>query len=99
MPLQVVQAKATIPKPSASSSLNSPASSKYSWTALDPGASDVLTQDFLVRAHRVCLFGKQACRDHVPRVARIRAACNSRDDHGAVRHLSRLLLVLACNLG
>ena len=49
MPLQVVQAKATIPKPSASSSVNSPASSKYSWTALDPGASDVFTQGFLVR--------------------------------------------------
>ena len=44
MPLQVVQAKATMPKPSCSSSVSKPASSRYSCTALEPGASEVFTQ-------------------------------------------------------
>ena len=43
IPLHVVQAKPTMPKPNCSSSGNSSASSKYSFTALDPGANDVLT--------------------------------------------------------
>ncbi|MNE18537.1 hypothetical protein D3C80_1115790 [compost metagenome] len=44
MPLQVVQAKATMPKPSRSSSLSSPASFRYKATVLEPGARDDLTQ-------------------------------------------------------
>ncbi len=44
MPLQVVQAKPTIPKPSFSSSGSNFASSRYDCTAFEPGANDVLTQ-------------------------------------------------------
>src|ERR1700761_1522673 len=43
MPLHVVHAKATMPKPSFSSSGSSPASSRYSCTACEPGASEDLT--------------------------------------------------------
>ncbi|MNT03863.1 hypothetical protein D3C72_1384170 [compost metagenome] len=49
MPLQVVQAKATTPKPSASRSPSSPACSRYSGTVLEPGASDDLTQGLRAR--------------------------------------------------
>src|SRR5690554_7021591 len=44
MPLQVVQAKPTIPKPSFSISGNRPESCKYISATLEPGAKDVLTQ-------------------------------------------------------
>ena len=43
IPLQVVHAKATTPKPSCSNSDIKPASSKYKATALDPGASELFT--------------------------------------------------------
>ena len=49
MPLQVVQAKATMPKPSCSRSGSRPLSSRYSCTALEPGASELLTQGLRVR--------------------------------------------------
>ncbi|CSB44719.1 Uncharacterised protein [Vibrio cholerae] len=44
MPLQVVQAYATIPKPSCSSSESSPASCKYNLATFEPGAKEVFTQ-------------------------------------------------------
>src|SRR5471032_2572266 len=43
MPLQVVQANATTPKPNCSSSVVSPASSRYMATVFEPGARDDLT--------------------------------------------------------
>ena len=49
MPLQVVQAKATIPKPSCSSSLNTPASFRYNSAAFEPGANEDLTHGLRVR--------------------------------------------------
>src|SRR5258708_3813251 len=60
MPLQVVQAKATMPKPSCSSSVSSPASFRYSSTALEPGASEVLTQGLRVRPRRLALRASSA---------------------------------------
>src|SRR5690554_3197677 len=44
MPLQVVQAKPTIPKPSFSISGNRPESCKYISATLEPGANEVFTQ-------------------------------------------------------
>ena len=55
MPLQVVQANATTPKPSFSSSGSSPASSRYSFTVIEPGASEDLTQGLRVRPRRLAL--------------------------------------------
>ncbi len=55
MPLQVVQAKPTMPKPSCSSSDSSLASSRYSCTVLEPGASEVLTQGLRVRPRALAL--------------------------------------------
>src|SRR3546814_2725372 len=55
MPLQVVQAKPTIPKPSCSSSGSSCASSRYSCTALEPGANEDLTQGLRVRPRALAL--------------------------------------------
>ena len=49
MPLQVVQAKATTPKPSCSKSGSKPDSSRYIFTTLEPGASDDLTQGWRTR--------------------------------------------------
>src|SRR2546430_4414008 len=55
MPLQVVQAKATMPKPSCSSSSFRPDSSRYRATALEPGASELLTHGLRVRPRRFAL--------------------------------------------
>ncbi|MNC19397.1 hypothetical protein D3C75_673280 [compost metagenome] len=55
MPLQVVQAKATTPKPSCSSSSVKPASSRYSATVLEPGARDDLTHGLRVRPSLLAL--------------------------------------------
>ena len=55
MPLQVVQAKATMPKPSFSSSAVRPASSRYSATVFDPGASDDFTHGLRVSPARLAL--------------------------------------------
>ncbi|CAB5724140.1 Uncharacterised protein [Delftia tsuruhatensis] len=60
MPLQVVQAKATMPKPSCSSSVSSPASFRYSSTALEPGASEDLTQGLRARPRRLALRASKA---------------------------------------
>ncbi len=55
IPLQVVQAKATTSKPSFCSSGNKLASSKYSLTAFEPGASDDLTQGLRIRPFSTAL--------------------------------------------
>ncbi len=55
MPLQDVHAYATTPKPSFSSSGIRPASSRYSVTALEPGASEVFTHGLRVRPTRFAL--------------------------------------------
>ena len=55
MPLHVVQANATMPKPNCSSSGSRSASSKYSCTALEPGAKEVLTQGLRVRPRAFAL--------------------------------------------
>ncbi len=55
MPLQVVQANATMPKPRRSSSDFSPASSRYSATAREPGASELFTQGLRTRPARLAL--------------------------------------------
>ncbi|MNV32559.1 hypothetical protein D3C71_1239000 [compost metagenome] len=55
MPLHVVQANATTPNPSASRSGSSPASSRYSCTALEPGASELFTQGLRARPARLAL--------------------------------------------
>ena len=55
MPLQVVQANATMPKPSFSSSDFRPASSRYSATVFEPGASELLTHDLRTRPRRLAL--------------------------------------------
>src|SRR5256885_850473 len=60
MPLQVVQAKATMPKPSCSSSVSSPASFRYSSTALEPGASEDLTQGLRTNPRRLALRASKA---------------------------------------
>ena len=60
MPLQVVQAKATMPKPNFSNSCFKPASSRYNSTALEPGASEVLTHGLRVRPKRLALRAKSA---------------------------------------
>ncbi|SAI10870.1 Uncharacterised protein [Bordetella ansorpii] len=60
MPLQVVQAKATMPKPSFSRSGSRPDSSRYSCTALDPGASEVFTQGLRERPARLALRASRA---------------------------------------
>src|SRR3990167_387972 len=55
IPLQVVQAKATTPKPSASRSWVRPASSRYMDTVLEPGASEDFTQGLRVRPSLLAL--------------------------------------------
>ena len=55
MPLQVVQAYATTPKPSVSSSSINLASSRYILTVFDPGASDDLTHGLRVSPKRLAL--------------------------------------------
>src|SRR3546814_17195945 len=60
MPLQVVQAKPTIPKPSCSSSGSSCASSRYSCTALEPGAHDDLTPGLRVMPRALALRARRA---------------------------------------
>src|ERR1700712_1166508 len=55
IPLQVVQAKPTTPNPSCSSSLVSPASSRYIATVLEPGASEDLTHGLRVRPSLLAL--------------------------------------------
>src|SRR5580698_5159418 len=55
MPLHDVHAYATTPKPSCSSSGSRPASSRYSVTAFEPGASDVLTHGLRMKPHRFAL--------------------------------------------
>src|SRR6201996_2062141 len=55
MPLHDVHAYATTPKPSASSSGSSPASSRYSVTAFEPGASEVFAHGLRVRPRRFAL--------------------------------------------
>src|SRR5690606_23012460 len=52
---QVVQAKPTMPKPSCSSSGSSSASSRYNWTALEPGASEDLTHGLRTRPRALAL--------------------------------------------
>src|SRR5690606_6298610 len=55
MPLQVVQAKPTIPNPSCSSSGSSLESSRYNCTAFEPGASDDFTHGLRVRPRALAL--------------------------------------------
>ena len=55
MPLQVVQAKATTPKPKFSSSGSRWASSRYILTVLEPGASEVFTHGLRVRPSLLAL--------------------------------------------
>src|SRR5450830_407802 len=55
IPLHVVQAKATTPKPSDSSSGIKPASSRYRATVLEPGASEDFTQGLRVNPRRLAL--------------------------------------------
>ncbi len=55
IPLQVVQAKPTMPNPSCSSSGSSLESSRYSCTALEPGASEDFTHGLRVRPRRFAL--------------------------------------------
>src|ERR1700756_1365665 len=55
MPLQVVHAKPTMPNPSFSSSGSRPASSRYSCTALEPGASEDLTHGLRVSPRALAL--------------------------------------------
>ena len=59
MPLQVVQANATTPKPKSSNSGNNSASSRYILTVLDPGASDDFTHGLRVNPN---LFALRAIR-------------------------------------
>jgi hypothetical protein len=94
MPLQVVQAKATTPKPSCSSSGSRPASSRYSATAFEPGASELFTHGLRSRPSgwRYAPAGRG---DHVARVVGVGAAGDRGDDDRAVRHQARLVLDLA----
>ena len=55
MLLQVVQANATTPKPSRSSSLSSPASFRYKATVLEPGAREDFTQGLRLRPSLLAL--------------------------------------------
>ena len=55
MPLQVVQAKATIPKPSFSISSRRSASCRYFSTTLEPGAKEDLTQGLRTRPSSLAL--------------------------------------------
>src|SRR5258708_1349340 len=55
MPLHDVQAYATTPKPNCSSSDSRPASSRYSVTAFEPGASDVFAHGLRVRPRWLAL--------------------------------------------
>src|SRR5690349_3284749 len=55
MPLHVVQANATMSKPSCCNSGSSLASSKYSCTALEPGASDVFTHGLRLKPRAFAL--------------------------------------------
>ena len=60
MPLQVVQAKPTMPKPSCSNSLSKSASSRYSCTALEPGAREDLTHGLRVSPRALALRASNA---------------------------------------
>ncbi len=60
MPLQVVQAKATMPKPSFSRSPSRLASFRYSSTAFEPGASEDFTQGLRVRPSLLALRASRA---------------------------------------
>ncbi|RMS17097.1 hypothetical protein ALP75_203640 [Pseudomonas syringae pv. actinidiae] len=55
MPLQVVQANATTPKPSCSSSVVSPAASRYNATVFEPGASEDFTHGLRLSPRRLAL--------------------------------------------
>ncbi|MNJ43595.1 hypothetical protein D3C76_1122420 [compost metagenome] len=55
IPLQVVQAKATMPKPSCSSSSSRPASFRYRATVFEPGASDDFTHGLRTRPSLLAL--------------------------------------------
>ena len=82
-----------MPKPSCSSSDFRPASSRYSATVLEPGASELLTQGLRVSPSRFALRASRP-RRYVARVARVGAARDRRDDHRAVRQLARHVLPL-----
>ena len=60
MPLQVVQAKPTTPKPRASSSGISPLSSRYIFTVLEPGASELFTHGLRASPRRFALRASNA---------------------------------------
>ena len=60
MPLQVVQAYATIPKPNFSSSGSKPASSRYSFATLEPGAKEVFTQGFRIKPSSLAFLATRA---------------------------------------
>src|SRR3546814_15014388 len=68
MPLQVVQAKATPPKPNCYSSLVRPDSSRYRATVFDPGARDDLTHGLRVRHRRFDLAARQTATNTTPSV-------------------------------
>ena len=59
LPMQVVQPKPTRLKPRASRSPCSPAFSKYSATICEPGASEVLTQGFVLRPFLTALRARR----------------------------------------
>ena len=56
IPLQVVQANATIPKPSFSSSGSRPASFKYSSATFEPGANEDFTQGLRTKPSSLAFF-------------------------------------------
>ena len=59
MPLQVVQANATMPNPSFSSSARSLASLRYSSTVFEPGASEDFTQGLRVSPRAFALRARR----------------------------------------
>ena len=59
MPLQVVQAKATIPKPSFSSSGNKPDSCRYNSATLEPGANEDFTQGLRTKPNSLAFFASR----------------------------------------
>ena len=87
MPLQVVQAKATMPKPSCSNSPSRFASSRYSCTALEPGAKEDLTQGLRVRPRALALRASSA-RDNVAWIAGICATGDCCNDYRAIGHFA-----------
>ena len=60
IPLQVVQANATIPKPNFSSSGKSPASFKYNSATLEPGANEDFTQGLRTKPSSLAFFANNA---------------------------------------